>query len=163
MIAACSCGRVELEASGAPIVSVVCYCDDCQAAARRIEALANAPPILDSHGGTAYVAYRKDRVHCSRGANLLQPHKLRENSATKRVVATCCNSLMFLGFDDSKHWTNVYRARVQGDAPPLQMRICTKFSPTAAELPRDLPNYPGYPFSFLIKLLGARIGMLFGS
>jgi hypothetical protein len=30
MAASCACGSVELEASGAPITSVVCYCDDCQ-------------------------------------------------------------------------------------------------------------------------------------
>ena len=33
----CSCGSVELEAIGAPIVSVVCYCDDCQEGSSQIE------------------------------------------------------------------------------------------------------------------------------
>lgn len=35
----CACGSVKLEAHGRPINSVVCYCDDCQEAARRIEVL----------------------------------------------------------------------------------------------------------------------------
>jgi hypothetical protein len=40
MTASCSCGSVELEAIGAPITSVVCYCDDCQEGSRQIEAFA---------------------------------------------------------------------------------------------------------------------------
>jgi hypothetical protein len=128
MTASCSCGSVELEAIGAPITSVVCYCDDCQEGSRQIEALPNARPVQDPDGGTAYILYRKDRVKCSRGALLLKSHKIREKSATNRVVATCCNSAMFLNFDDRKHWVDVYRARFKGDIPPLQMRICTKFT-----------------------------------
>jgi len=62
MTASCSCGSVELEAVGAPIASVVCYCDDCQEGSRQIEALPNARPVQDPDGGTAYVLYRKDRV-----------------------------------------------------------------------------------------------------
>src|ERR1700682_1832784 len=86
-------------------------------------------------GGTAYILYRKDRVKCSRGALLLKSHKIREKSATNRVVATCCNSAMFLNFDDGKHWVDVYRARFQGDIPPLQMRICTKSKPDNGVVP----------------------------
>jgi hypothetical protein len=40
--ACCTCGKVELEAMGVPITSVVCYCDDCQAGAQQIETLPNA-------------------------------------------------------------------------------------------------------------------------
>jgi hypothetical protein len=76
-IAACSCGSVELEASGVPITSVVCYCDDCQKGSRHIESLPNAAPVLDPDGGTAYIVYRKDRIRCSRGAALLQSYKIR--------------------------------------------------------------------------------------
>src|SRR5713226_7521822 len=117
MIASCSCGTVELEAIGAPIASVVCYCDDCQEGARQIEALPNALPVQDLDGGTAYILYRKDRVKCSRGALLLRSRKIREKSATNRVVATCCNSAMYLKFDDMKHWVSIYRARFQVDVP----------------------------------------------
>ena len=39
MIARCTCGNVEVEAVGAPILSVACYCDDCQKGSRQIEAL----------------------------------------------------------------------------------------------------------------------------
>jgi hypothetical protein len=156
--ARCACGSVEFEATGAPIVSVVCYCDDCQEAGSRIETLPNAPRVLDEDGGTAYLVYRKDRVKCSRGAQLLKGTKLKEKSATNRVVAGCCNSAMILNFDDGKHWVDLYRARVQGDAPPLQMRVCTRFS--RGDVPRDVPGYPSFALAFLAKLLAAKIAML---
>ena len=160
MTASCSCGSVELEATGAPIASVVCYCDDCQEGSRKIEALPNARPVQDSDGGTAYILYRKDRVKCSRGALLLKSHKISEKSATNRVVATCCNSAMVMKFDDARHWVSMYRARFQGDIPPLEMRICTKFKPANGDVPRDVPSYPTFPLKFLAKLLAARIAML---
>ena len=72
MIASCACGSVELQASGTPIVGVVCYCDDCQEGGRRIEALAKAGPVQDPDGGTAYLLYRKDRLECVKGAPLLK-------------------------------------------------------------------------------------------
>lgn len=160
MTASCSCGSVELEVIGAPISSVVCYCDDCQEGSRQIEALPNARPVQDPDGGTAYILYRKDRIKCSRGALLLKSHKIREKSATNRVVATCCNSAMFLNFDDGKHWVSMYRARFQGDIPPLQMRICTKFKPENGDVPNDVRSYSTFPLKFLAKLLAARIAML---
>ena len=159
-IAVCSCGSVELEASGAPITSVVCYCDDCQKGSRDIESLPNAAPVLDPDGGTAYIVYRKDRIRCSRGAALLKSHKIRVESVTNRVFAACCNSAMFLSFDDAKHWVDVYRPRLKGNIPPLQMRICTKSKPDNGVVPSDVPSHPTFPFKFLAKLFAARIAML---
>jgi hypothetical protein len=160
MAASCSCGSVELEAIGAPMISAVCYCDDCQEASRQIEALPNASSVQDPDGGTAYILYRKDRVKCTRGTLLLKSHKIREKSATNRVIATCCNSAMFMNFDDGKHWVDVYRSRFKGDIPPLQIRICTKFKPENGDLPSDVPSYSSYPLKFLAKLVAARIAML---
>ncbi|KYF71605.1 GFA family protein [Sorangium cellulosum] len=156
----CSCGRVELEATGAPILSAACYCDDCQEGARQIEALPNAPPVRDPDGGTAYVLYRKDRFNCSKGAQLLQGYKIREKSPTNRVVATCCSSALFLRFDSGPHWVTVYRGRVEGDAPPLQMRIYTKFKPENSDIPDDVPSYSTFPLRFVAKLVAAKIAML---
>lgn len=158
--ARCSCGSVELEAIGAPITSAACYCNDCRKGSRQIEALPNARSVLDPYGGTEYVLYRKDRVECSKGAQFLKAYKLREKSATNRVVATCCNSAMFLKFDDSRHWVSVYRARLQGDVPPLQMRILTKHKPEGVELPGDARSYSNFPLSFIAKLVAANIAML---
>src|SRR5882757_3400090 len=101
-IARCLCGKVGIEAFGAPIASTVCYCDTCQEGSRQIEALPNAAPILGPDGGTAYILYRKDRIKYSKGAELLKGYKIDEKSTTSRVVATCCNSAMVMQFDDAK-------------------------------------------------------------
>ena len=156
----CACGQVAVEAVGTPITSVSCYCDDCQEGARQIQSLPNAASIQDRDGGTAYLVYRKDRVRCLKGASLLRPLKIRENSATNRVIATCCNSALFLNFDDSKHWVDVYRSRCQGAVPPVQMRICTKFRPEGRTISTDVPAYSRYPISLLMKLIVAKAAML---
>jgi len=162
MTATCSCGRVELTAVGRPIVSSVCYCGDCQKGAAQIEALPNAGVVSDPDGGTAYILYRKDRIECFKGAELLRSYKLKETSVTNRVVAACCNSAVFMNFDRGPHWVSAYRARFQGDLPPLQLRICTKFKPDGVVLPDDVPSYRGYPPGFVVKLLSSRVAMLLG-
>ena len=159
-IARCSCGSVELEAIGAPIASVVCYCDDCQEGSRQPEALPNAGPVQDADSGTAYILYRTDRIKYARGAQLLQGHKINEKSKTSRVVATCCNSAMVVKFDDSRHWVTMYRARFQGDIPPLQWRISTKFKSGNVKIPNDVPSFATYPLGFVAKLATSRIAML---
>lgn len=160
--ASCVCGQVALAATGDPIVAAVCYCDDCQEGARRIEALPNAAAILGSDGGTAYLLFRKDRFRCTQGDVLLKSYKLKETSATNRMVATCCNSAMFVDFDKGPHWVSAYRARFHGDLPPTEMRICTKFRPADAALPADAPNYPGYPLRLIARLVTSRAAMLLG-
>lgn len=162
MTATCSCGGVELKALGKPIVSSVCYCDDCQKGADQIEALPNADGIRDPDGGTAYILYRKDRIECSKGTELLRGYKLKETSATNRVIATCCNSAMFMNFDRGPHWVSAYRARFHGELPPLQLRICTKFKSDSDVIPDDVPSNPGYPLGFVAKLLASRVAMLLG-
>ena len=158
-MAQCACGRVVLRMRGAPITSIACYCDDCQTGARKIEALPNASPVKDPDGGTSYLVYRKDRLDCLSGEEHLQSLKIKPESPTNRVVATCCNSGMYLGFDDSKHWVDIYHTRIQGPVPPVQLRICTRYKPLSAENPTDIPSYPGYPFKFIVRLLAARIAM----
>lgn len=159
-IACCSCGSVELEALGAPITSLVCYCDTCQEGSRQLEALPNAVPVRDADGGTAYVSYRRDRVRYSRGANLLRNIRLAENTSTRRLFASCCNSAMAMEFDDARHWVAVYRTRLKDDVPPLQFRICTKFRPGNGELPNDVPSSSMYPFGLMVKLIASRLAML---
>jgi hypothetical protein len=157
--ARCVCGQVEIGMLGAPITSAVCYCDDCQEGARQLSALPGAPPITDADGGTPYLVYRKDRVECLRGSELLHGYKIRPASATVRLVARCCNSAMLLRFEDGKHWVDIYRARAQDPVPPLRMRVCTRFRHQAGEIPGDLPAYSGYPLRLLVRLVTARVAM----
>lgn len=157
--ARCRCGSVELEAVGDPITSAVCYCESCQEGSRQIEALPDGRPVCDSDGGTALVLYRKDRVEYSRGSQLLRGLKLTDESSTKRVVATCCNSAMYLDFEKG-HWLSVYRAALQGDVPPLEMRVHTKSRPAGCDLLDDVPSYQGYSLRFMTKLFAAWIAML---
>lgn len=154
----CSCGRVAFEAAGAPITCAVCYCDSCQEGVRQIEALPQATRIAEPDGGIAYILYRKDRVRCAKGADLLVKRKLTEKTATNRVVATCCNTGMVVNFDDAKHWVSMYRTRFAGTLPPVQARICTKGKRVADD---GVSRHPSYPLSFIAKLMGARIAMLF--
>lgn len=157
----CVCGQVAIEARGAPIACVICHCDDCQEGSRQIGALPNAASIEEPEGGTAYLAYRKDRVRCLRGAALLKPFKIRESSATSRMIASCCNTALFLGFDDAKHWVDLYRSRSAGEVVPVQIHICTKSKPEACTIAPDVPQHPRYPASLLMKLLVARLAMVF--
>ena len=157
--ARCACGSVELEAIGAPIMSVACYCESCQEGSRQIEALPNGRAVCGPDGGTAYVLYRKDRVEYPKGSRLLRGLKLREGSSTRRVVAGCCDSPMFLEFEKG-HWLTMYRAAFRGDLPSLERRVHTRSRPAGVRLPNDVPNHRGYSLKFMGKLFGAWIAML---
>jgi hypothetical protein len=158
--AACQCGAVAFEALGRPIVSTACYCASCQDAGRRIEPLAGAPPVLDADGATAFVLYRKDRIRCLRGGERLETHRLKPDSPTRRVVANCCNSAMFLDFTKG-HWLTLYRDRLPEGAPPLEMRVMTADRRAGVELPEDVPSYAKYSGRFMWKLLTAWAAMGF--
>src|SRR5690606_41882525 len=58
----CTCGKVQLELRGAPIIVSECHCHSCREAARRIGQLPGAPAVTEDNGGTHFVLYRKDRV-----------------------------------------------------------------------------------------------------
>jgi hypothetical protein len=157
----CSYGSVEYKAIGEPIQTAACHCDDCQRGSRDIESLPNAPRILDSAGGSGYVQYRRDRIECLKGESFLQERRIDGESFTKRVVASCCHSAMFLDFEKG-HWLSFYRSRFVGEAPPIQMRIQTKYIPEGAQVPDAVPCYPGFPFRFISRLLGSKIAMTVG-
>jgi hypothetical protein len=157
--ARCACGSVELEAIGAPIMSVACYCESCQEGSQQIEALPNGRAVCGPDGGTAYVLYRKDRVEYPKGSGLLRGLKLRDESSTRRVLAACCDSPMFLEFEKG-HWLTMYQTALRGDLPPLEMRVHTKSRPASVHLSHDVPNHQGYSLKFMAKLFGAWIAML---
>jgi hypothetical protein len=158
----CACGRVQCQAMGRPIVSLVCYCDDCQEGARIIEALPNATSFRDLDGGTPLLTYRDDRFKCSSGEELLVAYKIKERSPTRRMVASCCNSAMFLKFAPG-FWVSAYRARFEGDdLPPIEMRDQIEHRRADTPLPSDAPGYPGFPMRLFAKIISARVSMLLG-
>jgi hypothetical protein len=158
--ATCQCGKVKFETVGSPILTGTCYCRSCQQAGRQLGQLPAAPPLLDPDGGTSIVLVRKDRVQCVTGQAYLEEHRLKSESATRRVVATCCNSAMFLDFTKG-HWLSMFRNRFATDAPPLEMRVMTAERRAGVELADDLPNYAGHSGKFMLKLIAAWIAMGF--
>jgi len=156
--AICQCGKVKLEAIGQPILAGSCYCASCQEAGRQFEQRPSAPSVLSPDGGTDYVLYRKDRVQCAMGQEYLEEHRLKPDSPTRRVVATCCNSPIFLDFTKG-HWLTLYRNRFPVGAPPLEMRVMTKERRGGVALADDLPNYESHSGKFLLKLILAWIAM----
>jgi hypothetical protein len=157
----CLCGRVRCEGRGEPILSAVCYCLDCQEGGRRIEALPGAPRVLDDDGGAPYLIYRDDRFRCVSGEELLVDHRLKPNSPTRRVVASCCNSGMFLKFDPG-FWVSSYRHRHSGELPPIDMRTNLLRRRATTPLPSDAPGYRSFPLKLIEKLIAARVAMLLG-
>jgi hypothetical protein len=73
------------------------------------------------------------------GQEYLEEHRLKPDSATRRVVATCCNSPIFLDFTKG-HWLTLYRNRFPAGAPRLEMRVMTKDRRGGVALADDLPN-----------------------
>lgn len=161
MIGRCSCGNVELEVTGEPILCASCHCVDCHEGSRQIEALPNAGPVLDSYGGTPHRVYRKDRVRYLKGTQFLKSLKV-DSDSPNRVYTACCNSYMLLDIPGPMPAVPVFRGRFQGDIPPLEMRINAKFKADDVNIPHDVPCYSSFPLKFVRKILGAKIAMVFG-
>ncbi len=160
LTAACQCGRTTIELVGAPILSAICCCASCRIAGGQLEQAPGAPRVVRPDGGTDYCLYRKDRVRITAGGEHLQAHRLKPDSPTRRVVATCCNTPMFLDFTKG-HWLTVYRDRLPEPAPPLAVRVMAKDAPAGTRFTDDIPTHPTHPPGSLFKLLAAWAAMGF--
>lgn len=158
--ATCRCGKVELQIVGEPILRGICYCKSCQQAGRLHQADAGADAVLTEDGGTDYVLYRKDKVRCLTGGDLLEERRLKPETPTRRMFARCCNTAMFLDFTKG-HWVTIYRARLGEDIPPATMRMMTADRPAGAALADDMTNTRGHSGTFMLKILRAWIAMGF--
>ena len=161
LISTCQCGKVQCQGVGHPILSGVCYCDDCQAGAAMLEALDGAAKITENDGGTHYLTYRDDRFSCVGGGDLLLAYQHSPDAPTRRMVASCCNSAMFLKFAKG-HWTSAYAKRFAGDIPPVEMRTQTQFRTSGLPLPDDAPSYRTFGAKLFWRLITSRIAMICG-
>jgi hypothetical protein len=160
-VAHCRCGAVEVGGWGEPIIVSACYCDDCQAAAQRLAASANLASAASAGGGTEFMLFRRDRVACTRGADRLQAMRLTDASKTRRMIAGCCATPMYLAFDDKRPWVSAFRASFGANAPPVEMRICTRFRRSEEKAEDGLRSHPGYPPAMIVRILAAWPFMLF--
>ena len=157
----CACGQTCLEVQGAPIASVECCCTSCREGAERIQSLEGAPQILTDYDATPYVMYRKDRVQIVSGSDQLREFYLTPEAKTRRVVATCCNTLVFVEFAQG-HWLSIYAGLwPEGARPDLQMRTMAADLSEGTTLPSDVPNAGKHSVSFMVKLLAAWVAMGF--
>jgi hypothetical protein len=159
----CQCGNVALEVIGKPIMTVACYCDDCQQAAQKLSSLKNADPnsILEADGGTQFLMQRKDKIKCIKGAKFLSEYKLKQETSTRRVVARCCSTPMFLEFEKG-HWLSLYMNRFkQVDQKPIEQRTMTKYKRADVHFGDNIPSPSSHTFSFMLKLALAWSAMKF--
>ena len=160
LTASCRCGLVGFAITGAPIMHVACYCTSCRTAGRGFEQTLGSPPVVAEDGGTDLVLYRKDRVVQTKGAGRLSDHRLKPDSPTRRMIATCCNTPMLLEFTKG-HWLSFYRGCLTGEVPALELRVMTGDKPAGVALPDDVPNYPAHSGKFMWTLLSSWAAMGF--
>ena len=156
----CRCGACRLSLTGPPMVSVACCCTSCRTAAPALGA-PEAVSVTDAHGATPFVLYRKDRVRIVAGREHLREMRVTPASGTRRIVAACCRTPMFLEFEKG-HWLSLYATLwPEGTAPAPTVRTMTGDLPDRAHLPDDIPNPATHGWRFYATLLRAWAGMGF--
>jgi hypothetical protein len=159
----CRCGQVRIELTGQPMLSADCCCDSCRKAAAQLEELPGAAPLGGPHGETPFVLYRKDRIGLPEGRGNLRVFRLSPAATTRRIVAACCNTPLFMEFTGG-HWLSLYGTLwPEGARPAPDLRTMTRDLSDPAALPDDVPNHKTQPLWFFGRLLGAWIGMGFRS
>lgn len=157
----CACGKVRLEVGSTPMMSVECCCNSCREAGVRLEKLPGARQVVDANGATPFVFHRKDHVRIVSGADHLKEFRLTPQAGTRRVVASCCNTPVFLEFKGG-HWLSLYAGLwPKGALPPLELRTMTADLPDASVLPNDVPNLKQQSLAFYWRLFRAWAAMGF--
>ena len=157
----CECGQVTLELQEGPILVSECLCNSCRAAASRLAALPGAKNILTPYAATGCAEYRKDRVRFRSGMEHLREFRLSADAGSRRVIASCCNTPIFLELKGA-HWLSIYLHLWQdGTQPAVDVRTMTGDLSDSSMLPSDIPNLKTHTISFYMKLLGAWVKMGF--
>ncbi len=162
-ISRCQCGEVAVETRGRPIITCACCCTSCRTAGERLQSRAGAPAILEPDGGTEFVLFRKDRVRFLGGTERLREFRLTPTAKTRRVIAACCDTPMFLEFQGG-HWLSLYRKRMPVAARPrLELRTMTRDRLPGVEFQDNVPSYATHSVGFMVRLLAAWVAMRFRS
>lgn len=157
----CACGQTRLEVSGNPILVSECLCNSCRAAAGRLAALPGARSTLTAYHATPAAEYRKDRIRILSGGEHLKEFRLSPTAGSRRVVATCCNTPVFLEMKGA-HWLSLYLHLWPEDArPKAELRTMVGDLGDTSGLPADMPNLKTHTVAFYAKLLAAWIAMGF--
>jgi hypothetical protein len=120
--------------------------------------LPGAAAILDEKDATPFVLHRKDRVMVRADRDRLRAYRLSDDAGTRRVVATCCNTPIFMEMKGG-HWLSLYAALwPDTDRPAIEMRTMTG---TRSDLPSDVPNLKTHSLGFYARLFGAWVKMGF--
>ena len=116
---------------------------------------------LRRYAATPCAEYRKDRVRIVSGPEYLAEFRLQPGSASRRVIATCCNTPMFLEMKGA-HWLSLYLHLWPAEVrPKAELRTMTGDLPDVSGLPQDIPNLRTHSVSFYARLLAAWIAMGF--
>lgn len=159
----CRCGRVHLRLDKTPIIVAECHCNSCRTAGAKLQTLPGTRSILEDNGGTQFVLYRKDRVHFTKGAELMAEFRLSPTASTRRVVASCCNTPLFAEFEHG-HWLSLYgHLWPKGDMPAIELRTMTSDRTDGSQLDGNIPSGKRATAGFYARLLGAWIAMGFKS
>lgn len=158
---ACRWGKVHIELRAEPIISAECHCRSCREASARLEALPGGMRVAEDNDGTRFVLYRKDRARIAQGAQSLKEFRLTPSSTTRRIVAGCCNTPVFLEFKGG-HWLSLYaNLWPEGTLPPADLRTVTGDRGDARPLDGSVPAGAWPTAKFYARLLGAWIAMGF--
>lgn len=155
----CDCGATTLDVDGPPILAAECHCTSCRTAGHQLEAL-GCPPVLAPNGGTHFVVHRKDRIFLASGGDELAAFRLSPDATTRRVIACCCRTPMYLEFSGG-HWLSLYAALWPVEPPPPELRTMTRDVPAGTTLRDDIPNARTHTVSFMGRLLWAWVRMGF--
>ena len=159
----CRCGEVHLTVESKPMLAVECQCESCRKASAFLSRLPGATAVSSATGGTQYVLYRKDRIRIVAGREWLRNFRLGPHTATRRVIATCCNSPVLVEFKGG-HWASLYgNLWATGTLPRLDLRTQTGDAPPGTGLDRSVPAGGWETAKFYGKLFAAWAAMGFRS
>lgn len=157
----CKCGQVKLEVQGEPFLVSECLCTSCRAAALRLQKLPGLTDMLTSYGATGCADFRKDRVRILAGADQLKDFRLSAEAGTRRVVASCCNTPIFMEMKGG-HWLSIYLDLwPENERPKVELRTMVGDLDDASAVPNDVPNLKTHSVKFYGKLLAAWVAMGF--